>query len=464
MKKAVALVSFLFVFALASQGVLAEVEISYEEAGTCEILPYTYTVNITNRLDESSLWRVRIPREYSLWTSVSRSTMRLGPDETGTTEITFEAPGRVDLGEHRANITFMSEDHKGVYTEEEFCFIVLRDYSMHLEDFGLEKEEYGPGEIVEAYAEVLNDGTRDFDDGILNIKLLDNGEVLDEATAEFELETGKRSTVRASVELEELQEPGRYTIEYEVLGAGHTVAFGAESFEVVEVEDYRTEERSDGRYIVRTVTVEFTNTGNVLHTEMFEREMNILRSFLVTAEDAEVRREWFSDIYAWDLELEPGESIEVKYNIHYWPVYLLIVLLAVLGFRAHLYLKAPIVKKEVVESEISDNERVLTVSLQVKNRLFGNAKNVILEDSVPSVTRVMEDFETLEPSVDKKEDGTKLRWKLGEMDSRDSRVIHYKVKVLVESVDELVFPEAKVRGAVDGRTFERSSSEVRIGV
>jgi len=464
LKRILLVASLFFVSLVISPAVMADIGIEYEERDTCKILPHTYEVNITNLQESRNIFRVRVPRGFSRWVTVSDSILRISPGDQETIYLDVSAPRGVELGDYNINMTVMTEDEPRVAENFELCFIVLRDYSMEVDDFYIDSDEYSPGETIKATVDVKNDGTKDFDDGIFRIEMMKDGTAIEESSTEFNLETGKRKVIDTSIVLDKLQKPGDYEIRYEVMGAGHTVMKGSERFNIIEVKDYTVEETSDGRYITRTTIIDVKNSGNVVHSEAIERSAGIFMSFLTTPEDAEVYRDGLSEVYRWNVELEPGESTQLRYQVSYWPIYILLVLLAVILFQIQMYIKAPVVKKKVERSEISDDKRVLTVSLYVTNRLFGKAKNVILEDSAPSVTRVLDEFDTLEPSIERKDDETILRWKLSDIEPGDSRVIHYKVKVLVESVDELIFPEASVRGSVDGRTFERSSSKVRIGV
>lgn len=464
LKKSLLVLSAFFVFAVLTPTALGHIQLDYEERDSCKILPHTYTVNITNTHDSEEIFRVKKPRDLSRWISVTNSLMRINPGETKSTEISIKAPKDVELGEYETEFSVFSANYKNVSESGELCFIVLRDYSMVFGEFNIQETEYGPQDEVSASVTVENDGTKDFDDGKFSIEVLKDGEKIGSDLSEFSLETGKSKTVTASINLEKYQPPGKYEIEYEVKGAGHSIKSGGASFRVVETADYKIDETSDGRYIIRTNTIYAENRGNIVEEKQIQRSMTFPLSLLATAEGAEVRREGFSTVYSWSIELEPGESTQISYEMNYWPLYILIVLLALIAFRVYMYMKAPVVKKEVVKSEVSEDKRVLTISLHVKNRFFGKAKNVILEDSSPSVTRVLDEFDTLEPSIQRSGDETTLRWKLGDMDAGDDRVIHYKVKVLVESVDELIFPEAKVRGAVGKRSFERSSSKVKLGV
>jgi len=463
LKKALLILSTFLLFVAITPTSLAHIEIDYRETDSCNILPYTYEINITNTHESRDIFRVRKPRKFSTWMSVTNSFMRIEPNETKSTEITVKAPRNIELGEYNTQFSVISENYKNVSASSELCFIVLRDYSMVFESLVLEKVDYGPGEEVRAFVTVENDGTKDFEDGEFHIEVMKGEETIGRSEKGFVLETGKSKTINTHVQMEEYQPPGEYILHYKIRGAGHTIKSGEESFDVLEVVDYKTNETTDGMYIVRTNTIHAQNKGNVVEEKNIEKNIRLPLSLLATAEGAEQRREGFSNVYTWNIELEPGETTQMSYEINYWPIYILIILVALILYRTYLYMKAPVVKKEVVKSEISEDKRILTVSLHVKNRFFGKAKNVILEDTVPSMARVLDEFDTLEPSI-KRGDETTLHWKLGDMNSGDDRVIHYKAKVLVESVDELIFPEARVRGSTDGRTFERSSSKVRLGI
>ena len=464
LKKILVVFSVLFTFVVISSFSIASLQVDYKERGTCKITPYSYDFNITNKGDTSQIFRVRKSRDMRNWIHIKNSVIPLMPGEEDTSAVKVDPPKGVDLGEYKVNITFFSEDNPNISEKKEICFIVLRDYSMKTSGFNIGASQYMPGETVKYSLGIENDGTRDFENGKLTVKLLISNEVINTDKTEFKLETGNKKEIEGSISLDERLSPGNYVLAYELEGVGKIWDQGQEQFNVPEVSDINKVESQEYGYISSTKTIEIKNKGNSVTEKVVKEEVSFPTALLVTAEGAEVERSGMSRTYRWTEEVEPGESKTVSYKTHYWPVYLLVILLIIITFKSYQYLKAPTIKKKVVKSEVSDNKRVLTVSLEAENGLFGKARNVVIEDSTPSVTRVLEEFDTLEPSVQRDEDETKLRWKVGEMKPRDSRVVYYKVKVLVESADYLKFPKAKIRGTLDGNTFERSSSEVKIKV
>ncbi|MFP4115884.1 MAG: hypothetical protein ACLFTQ_01605 [Candidatus Aenigmatarchaeota archaeon] len=463
MKKVLLIFSVLFVFAALIPSSLA-MEVNYEGKGSCKFTPYTYEINVTNGQESRDIIRIGAPRNLSNWVSIQNRIMVLEPGESETTDVKVDPPQDVKMGEYTAGISFTSEEYPELSRTEEICFIVLREYRMVAEELQVKKEKYKPGDTVEYSIAVENDGTKDFEDGELKVEVMKGNNDVKSVVTDFDLVADRKKTVKDSFSLDKYESPGEYELAYEVIGAGRVWTDGKESFEVDPVAETERSKTVNRGYLGSTKTIEVKNKGNSAQKEKIIEEIGLPAALLVTAEEAEVERSGLSRIYTWELELKPDETGQVSYKIHYWPVYLLLILVGIIAFRSYLYLKAPVVEKNVTKSEISGDKRILTVSLEIKNRLFGRAKNVVLEDSAPSVTRVIEDFDTVEPNVERGEEDTVLRWKIGKINPGESRIIHYKVKVLLESVDYLKFSKAKIRGGVDGRTFERSSSSVKIEV
>ncbi len=466
-KRPIVALSLFLALVLVSQGSSADVDVYFEEMERCEVTPHNYSINITNRRDVRDIFSISFPEPYRWgWVRVPRDQRQISlePNETETINVEVDPPAEVELGEKRIEFLVKSRRDPSIVRSYEICFIVLRDYSMLVHDVSKDRNEYKPRESIKYEAVVENDGTKNFDDGFFKVELLKDNETIDSNKTNFDLETGKTSNILSFIETKKHQEPGEYMVEFEVGGAGKTIRSGEDTIKILEVDNWTISEEGVGGYIVRDVKIYVENDGNTIFREPIERTFRMPLSLLATSEDGEVIREGLVTSLIWSPELEPGEEMELEYNLHFWPIYILLLLLAVLVFRVYMYLKAPTVKKEVRKSEISENKRLITISLEVRNRLFGKAENVILEDALPSVARVVEKFDTLEPSIDRRDEETKLRWKLGEIEAGDSRIIHYKAKVLVESVDELILPAANVRGTADSRFFERSSKKAKLKV
>lgn len=464
MKKMFFISISIFTFLLLSAGSLASLVVDVSEKEACMVAPHKFEMNVTNRQPYEDIFYVKAVGTYNKWTWVSNSVLILKPGESEGSSILVHPPEDADMGKYGIKSLVYSSTNRSVERAEKLCFIVFRNYSMQAGNFSLSKATYDPEEQVKASITAVNDGSKKFKNVTFSIKVSKDGEVIADSRKDFDLGIDEEKRVTTSLPLDKYQEPGNYQLSYKVKGRGSVFTAGEASFEVNSIKRKNKTKTVERGYLGSTTKIRIKNLGNDVYERVIRRRISYPAAFLVKAPGASVENVEMASLYRWRVEIEPGESKTVQYRINYWPIYVLLVIIAFLIYQACRYLQIPTIQKEIMKSELSEDKRIFTVSLEIQNRLFGEAENVVIEDAVPSVARVIEDFDTLEPKIIKDEEETKLKWKLDEISSGEERVLHYKVKTLVEAVDYLKLPKASVRGNLNGRGFERKSSEVKLEV
>jgi len=111
-------------------------------------------------------------------------------------------------------------------------------------------------------------------------------------------------------------------------------------------------------------------------------------------------------------------------------------------FFFKLSFKPSVVKKHGIYGKIREKE--IPVIIEIKNKSRQKMHNLMVQDFVPIMTKLMPRFETLKPKVKKTKKGIELTWKFDSIGPGEERVILYYLKPLVELTGELTLPPVKV--------------------
>ncbi len=143
-------------------------------------------------------------------------------------------------------------------------------------------------------------------------------------------------------------------------------------------------------------------------------------------------------------DLAPGESATMSYRLDYWSIYAtyILVLVAVfmvvfLGMRR---VTAPVIIKRHVRKG-GDRHHVV---LEVRNPFYHNLSNAIIRDWVSPLANVLHhEIDMVRPLIRRSDAGTELIWKLGDIKPKETRLISYPIKTLVQG--SLRMPRAYIR-------------------
>ena len=168
----------------------------------------------------------------------------------------------------------------------------------------------------------------------------------------------------------------------------------------------------------------------------------------------------------WKLLLHPGEQVQLVVVYNYRPILWVLLVVAVL-VAAYYSFRSPVsVRKSV--SIVDANEGGISeikIVLDLVNRSSKTAHNVTVIDLAPHLTDVVREFrDTLAPSkvVPNQEHGTLIKWDVSSMDSKEHRILVYRVRTKLSVFGGLSLPVAAVNFFIDGNEREAVSNKVRI--
>ncbi len=143
-------------------------------------------------------------------------------------------------------------------------------------------------------------------------------------------------------------------------------------------------------------------------------------------------------------DLAPGESASMSYRLDYWSVYatyiLILVAIFMVVFLGMRRATAPVIIKRHVRKG-GDRYHVV---LEVRNPFYHNLSNAIIRDWVSPLANVLHhEIDMVRPLIRRSEAGTELIWKLGDIKPKETRIISYPIKALVQG--SLRMPRAYIR-------------------
>lgn len=118
-----------------------------------------------------------------------------------------------------------------------------------------------------------------------------------------------------------------------------------------------------------------------------------------------------------------GDSCTLSYRISYWKIYLLIIMF--LGFVVLTYfeLERPHITKKHMKKPGAHH----TIHITFRNKSIGILGDVVITEFIPAVVKSAGDFSIKPSSQLRKENGTEIVWKLGNMSPKEERVITYTI-------------------------------------
>jgi hypothetical protein len=143
-------------------------------------------------------------------------------------------------------------------------------------------------------------------------------------------------------------------------------------------------------------------------------------------------------------DLAPGDSATLSYRLDYWSIYAGVILVLVTIFMVVFFTMrratAPVIIKRHVRRG-SDRHHVV---LEVRNPFYHSLSNSIVRDWVSPLANVIHhEIDMVKPLIRRSNAGTELIWKLGDIKPKETRIISYPIKTLVQG--SLKMPKAYIR-------------------
>ncbi len=392
-------------------------------------MPAVFTLRVANNQFYRDNLKVAIGGPHIHWATSPVILLVVPPNTTKEVNITFfpvEYRGTFDF-----NITLSSTRNTNYVEREPITIDIPPPLVLHSVSFWRE------GDAIQANLtlETLRQNTITLDMSLYDT----SGVVIDEFFRKLNV-TGKVG-VPASLTLPEKLLAGEYAIEYTING---TIEGSAH----VVVDPQHNVEMSKelvANAMFGTVYITLTNNGNVDEDNYVFKENlppDSITGFITQpshCDDSLLGSECNYIIG----KLRPGETAQIVYRIEYWPTYVqimagVLIVAVIFGFSFIRATKPTITKRSVRKGATSHS-----VVLEIRNPFLHNLKDVVVRDWVSPLGKVASKGSGLVPVKKVSEAGTELIWKLGDMKPKETRIIAYDIKTLLEA--RLKMPRAYAR-------------------
>lgn len=444
--------------------VQGDLGVDVETQKYCSPPPAEFKIKITNQQDEADRFATIITDKYRSWASIPKPYIELNPGETKEVKIYINAPEEVKSGEYYLPVLTYSLTNTSIRTNKTLCLSILRKYDAKIISSRI-TEKVKPGAKGSIFLEIENIGTKDFDNLTLKANLRRIGELLKEKEETFSLEDDVRTKKEISFEIGKYQEPGKYTITVDLEGAGKYFGSVTKEFEVLEIENIKKEKVSEKTLFSENRKVVVENKGNTAFEGNIKVSVSKPWNLLVSTKGNPVSSDSKNQvIYSWYITLDPNSSKTIKYQINYWPLYLIFLIVIVVLGKVYFIWRSPYIDKRILQKGGAEEEKAeFTLAIEIVNRTGSKLKDTVVRDFVPGVAEVVKKFKSIKPKLNKKEGGTELVWRFKELEPGDERLLTYKIKTVVGTIDHFKLPKASLKTKTkDGKKYKKYSREVKV--
>lgn len=219
-----------------------------------------------------------------------------------------------------------------------------------------------------------------------------------------------------------------------------------------EKEGLTTKQDSKGLFVRKSEIVK-TNDGNIPLTARVEVGKNALtRLFTVySPEPISIDRSGVSVKYVWEQSLDPSDSFAVSVTTNYTFPFLLVILIALIGYLVYRYTSTSVVLNKKV-SFVRTKGGQLALRIRVNAKAKKHVDNVEVIDKVPALAKLYDKFGTRPDQIDPAT--RRLIWKIDRMQPGEERTFTYIVYSTIKIVGRFELPIATAVFEREGKTHE----------
>jgi hypothetical protein len=387
--------------------------------------------------------------EVMNWFSRATPTVKIESGETKTVEIEMNPPFDSKSAKYAYSLIIRkgsgetSKTSLVTYLRQKTTLAVIDDFSLSCSKCN---------DNVRVSMVVENVGSTAISDlkGIIEFGNIKKMVVFDE------ISSNGKMTKSVDFEIETTQ-PGNYNIDVVLYHNNKETQTAQANFEIPIDREIQVDRDVSHTPIGAFVTIKALNGGNAMDKAMIDDVIgdDWWVAYLGPNPDQKDGTGW-----TWFATLLPSESEEVSYVLFYWPVPILIVLFIASAILGHAHLTGAHVYKEAYR-----HGDEIGVSIRVKN-MGGKLEGAVVRDTVPFEFKLPKHFTTLKPILRKTGHGTELVWRIGNINSGEERVLHYKMIPRDKSHKTLKLPVSSVRGKRGEKTIisvSKSAGYLEIG-
>ena len=220
--------------------------------------------------------------------------------------------------------------------------------------------------------------------------------------------------------------------------------------------------RTNG-FLSTQVIITKTNKGNEEYSKVVKYPVGSFQKLFTEATPKpSVIKENNQNYLIWNLDINPGQEInidiETNYNGLFFTIFGLIILFGLIYYIRTRSLR--IIKKVIMVREGQEKKLHFKVILTLQNYTGKTIQNLKVIDLLPSLIKHYKDFGTLEPkNIQQGSKGLRFIWELSKLESGEERVISYKIEPQLNLFGNIRLPCASLQfaGKNNKLTIRRSN-------
>lgn len=448
MKKAGLLLTIILISSLSATAFEATLEPVSRTASPGSPAEFDLIIDNTGPEESFRISSIQSPPPTGNWFSYG-SGKSIPAGENDTIRITITPPENSVQFNYRFTVNVRSRSDELKKVEDYFRVDLPQD--LNIIDFGANSSEVDPGDEIEADITVKNTAPSNIENYAVSVNYFDQ-------TREkqiSELSPGDLQSFSFSLKTPENTSPGRYNISFDVRTGENTVQTSSTTISVSEIQNVVKDRSENTGIFQKEVQLSAENHGNAPEEVLLSESVPSFFEPLIRFErqPGNISRSDSSVVYEWRETIRPGETTSVGMTVLYWPPMLLtaLIVVGILGVRKFT-------SRITIQKTTRSEEGEITVHLEIENRKGTKLSDVEITDFVPNIAKVDENFSMTKPVLSKTEEGTRMSWKIDELEPGEERVLEYRIKPLFE-VDEgtIVLDSAKVKS--DGQEIAASNRQ-----
>lgn len=262
----------------------------------------------------------------------------------------------------------------------------------------------------------------------------------------------EEKTVLIPLSLDPLQEPMSDTLEVSISFEGENIQTDKHPYEIIAYSQFEEKQEKERETFYKTIThLSFRNNGNIEKVETVSHPVSWFETIFMTAEPKATMAKLDGKRYlTWQLQLAKDETKTIKLTKNYLPL-LIILLLAILAYVAVRLMKGVVSvhKQAVLLAKSEGGISGVKVILKIKNVSSKPVHEVEVVDSVPNIVEIDKNVEMghIAPInvVDRGKLGILIKWKLGDIEPGEERIVSYKAKARLTILGSFTLPAAVLR-------------------
>ncbi|MFB6213166.1 MAG: hypothetical protein ABEJ07_01210 [Candidatus Nanohaloarchaea archaeon] len=394
--------------------------------------PGVFHLEVENTAPEAMMFQLSAA-PYSSW-FYTESTLTVPAGENHTFELIVTPPENAVQQNYRFDATVTAGGETRSFTD---YFTVEQPEDLVIRTFSSRSQGYTPGETAEFRVGILNTAPSRVEDYSVRA-------IMGESSTEKQglpLSPGSSGVLALNLPVPDDAAPGEKRVTLSVIRGGEARQTVNQTITVEQVRRVERSVEKDNRLLFYTRTASVKNTGNAPTTVELNQTLPDYLRPITSFEPAPDSRtdKGDSTTYSWNFELGPGETESASRTTDYWiPGSILIALLA--GLLALKHIRTELSFRKTARK----TEEGIKVHIELENHSGQPVREVTVEDFVPDIATVSEEFPMAKPVIRKTSNGTRLTWEIDELEPGSQRVFEYTISPMFEVEGGVTLPPAEL--------------------